>query len=103
MKFLLLLFWDPVRALDMVGPDGKVAYSKVMGLFAFTALYALAWYEVLQRADGALDWVKWSLLFAAPFGTIGLRTWFASKTAQRREQFKKPSEPNIWTDNETGD
>lgn len=104
MKFLFLLFWDPVVALDMRDPSGKTAYSKVMGLFAFLSLYSLAWYEALHQAEGALDWVKWSILFAAPFGVIGLRTWFTSKVAQRRETYKTPpTEPNIYTDDETGD
>jgi hypothetical protein len=107
MKFLWLLFWDPAKALDLYGPNGKIAHSKVLGLFAFLTLYPLAWYEVAHRSNGALDWVKWSILFAAPFGLIGLRTWFASKVAQRREHFTAPpvdpTEPNLWTDNEQGD
>lgn len=101
MKWIILLLWNPVEALDLIGPNGKVAYAKVGGLFSFLALYALAWYEVLHRADGSLDWVKWTILWASIFGILGLRTWFSSKVAQRKEAFTRPpTEPDMYTDDE---
>lgn len=104
MNWYFQILLDPVRALDLADPEGKPSHSKVVGLFAFLALYALAWYEVLHTPRGSLDWVKWSLLFAAPFGVIGLRTWFTVKVAQRRETFKKlPTEPDMYTDDERGE
>ena len=106
MRFLWDLFWNPVWALDMMDPTTRrPAYSKVLGLFAFMALFFLAMVEIFLPDTRPLSAVKWSLIFAAPFGVLGLRTWFANKKEIREatERETPPTEPNIYTDDERGE
>jgi len=85
MKWLLVLLWDPVTALDLVGPDGAVDHSKVIGLFTFGTILAAIMLWVL--GIGQLIPLGHTIaLISTAYGWIGWRTFLKSRAATATEE-----------------
>lgn len=91
MKWLLLLLWDPVEALDLKGPAGKVDHGKIVGFWTFGTilavllLYVVGWGHLLPLGHTIA-------LISTAYGWIGWRTFLKSKTATAREFREERSE-----------
>lgn len=84
MRWLLLLLWDPVEALDLAGPDGKVDHGKIIGFWTFgtilavLVLYVFGWGELLPLGHTIA-------LISTAYGWVGWRTFLKSKTVTAHE------------------
>ena len=88
MKWILLLLWDPIEALDLKDRrNGAVDHGKVVGLFGFLSFYLLIFLGKLPSV-----WHTIALL-SAVFGWAGWRAFLSSRhtpstePAQEEEAF----------------
>ena len=85
MKWLLLLFWNPVDALDLRDRAGQVDHGKIIGFFTFLAVFSALMLYVVGRGK-LLPLGHTIALISTAYGWAGWRAFLASKSATSREQ-----------------
>lgn len=97
MKWLLLLLWDPVEALDLKGPDGRPDHSKIIGFWTFGTILAVLGLWVIGMGE-LLPLGHTIALISTAYGWIGWRTFLKSKTAtahEHREERREVREETV--------
>ena len=79
LPWLLLLLWDPPRALDLLDRKGAVDHGKVIGFVTFLLMYALIPFGLLPSIGHTIA------LLSAGFGWASWRTFLASRTVTSTE------------------
>jgi len=79
VRWIILLLWDPIEALDLADKQGRPDHGKVIGLVGFVALYLL----ILLRREVTLG--QFIVLGSIIFGWASWRTFLASKAATATE------------------
>ena len=104
MRWLWMIFWDPLSAFDLRDNAGQPDHSKIAGLIAFLCLYGLEVYLVLhQHIPSAWEWL---ILGTLPFGWVAWRTLlkYRTVTSTTTEAVTKMlTEPDSRRDDERGD
>lgn len=91
MKWLLLLLWNPVAALDLNAKGGGVDHGKIVGFFSFVILLSVVLIYVLGKGE-LIPLGHTIALISASFGWAGWRAFLASKAATATEKFDRRDE-----------
>lgn len=83
MRWLVLFFWDPLKACDLLDRRGGPDHGKVIGFVGFWALYLL----YLLRPQVPLGHMI--VLGSMIFGWASWRTFLASKAATATEMTQR--------------
>jgi hypothetical protein len=87
MRWLIWLLWDPLAALDLLDDLGKPDHAKVMGLFAFLAIYVTIFLNKLPPLGHTV------VLGSLAFGWIGWRAFLKSRVVRSRDEQATHSYP----------
>lgn len=102
MKWLWLLLLDPVAALDLTGPDGRISHGKVIGLFTFLSLLSTLFLYVVN-AGQLLPLGHTIALISTAYGWAGWRAFLASKAATATETREERRETITMVERPDGD
>lgn len=104
MKWLWLLCWDPVAALDLLDSTGGIDHGKIIGFFTFIAIFgALLLY--VAGVGKLLPLGHTIALISTAYGWAGWRTFLKARAVrveqqhQTSEEIAAPDfEPHQWKD-----
>jgi hypothetical protein len=85
MKWLLLLLWDPVQALDLADATGGIDHGKIIGLFTFLTVFSALLLYVLNRGN-LLPLGHTIALISTAYGWASWRVFLKSRAATATEQ-----------------
>lgn len=85
MRWLWLLLLDPVAALDLTGPDGRISHGKIIGFFTFLSMFSVLFLYVV-RVGELLPLGHTIALISTAYGWAGWRAFLASKVATATEE-----------------
>jgi hypothetical protein len=113
MKWFLLLIWDPVAALDLVGDDGKLDHGKIIGFWTFTSILAvLVLYVVgvgqllplghtIALISTAYGWAGWRTFLKARSALVEQKQDAVVEMMELDESADQRAEPDLFTDDES--
>jgi hypothetical protein len=87
MKWLLLLLWNPVEALDLRDKSGAVDHGKIVGFFSFMTILCVLFLYVIDKGR-LLPLGHTIALISTAYGWAGWRAFLASKAATSREKLE---------------
>ena len=74
MYWLLWIFWNPLKALDLLDCKGKPDHAKVMGFVGFVLMYVLIFLNKLPPLGHLVA------MLAVIFGWVGFRAFLGSRS-----------------------